>query len=583
MILRQFLTLTQHASAERRAEAAGTLARAYLDGSLGPDAAWEAKTALLALLDDPVLAVRRALAEACADSASAPRPLVVALASDHPEIACLVLARSPVLMDADLVDCVAIGCEAARSAVAARTDLSRPVAAALAEVAGLPSLVALAKNPRAAIGTAAFLRMVDRHGEDAALCQALLARHDLTIEVRHAVVARLAEQLARVGQDAGWMNSERGARVARDARDAAALALGDEAGETGLARLITHLRVQEQLTAGLILRAILSLRLPFAEAALAELSGLSRARVAGLMFEPYGAGFTALHRRAGLPILLLPAIQAALTVWREAADGRNGPTGPRLARSMIEAALTACETLPFAEARGLVALLARFEAEAARDEARLFAQEQMEAHSRDEAAPLLAVPEALAATGADGWAEMLAEAWAASETRALPEVIELSAADAASAPSRGERPSTEPAVPTAALPTSHELEAGSLALALPEAEMPDADAAWPLAPRPEERLGASVAAEAPSVALPETLLADLSEALVAHFLAERPALTAPPQAVAEEGPSVAPEVRAESRLSARPREIALAVTAGMIPQELVLSYRDDRIRERLAA
>ncbi len=131
-------------------------------------------------------------------------------------------------------------------------------------------------------------------------------------------------------------------------------------------------------------------------------------------------------------------------------------------------------------------------------------------------------------------------------------MIELSAADAASAPSRGERPSTEPAVPTAALPTSHELEAGSLALALPEAEVPDADAAWPLAPRPEERLGAPVAAEAPSVALPETLLADLSEALVAHFLAERPALTAPPQAVAEEAPSVAPEVRAESRLSRAP-------------------------------
>ncbi len=89
MILRQFLTLTQHASAERRPRRPAPLARAYLDGSLGPDAAWEAKTALLALLDDPVLAVRRALAEACADSASAPRTARVALASDHPEIACL--------------------------------------------------------------------------------------------------------------------------------------------------------------------------------------------------------------------------------------------------------------------------------------------------------------------------------------------------------------------------------------------------------------------------------------------------------------------------------------------------------------
>ena len=67
--------------------------------------------------------------------------------------------------------------------------------------------------------------------------------------------------------------------------------------------------------------------------------------------------------------------EAFLTVWRDANGGRNGVDGPRLARSMIEAALTACETLPFAEARGLMALLARFEAEAARDEARILAHE----------------------------------------------------------------------------------------------------------------------------------------------------------------------------------------------------------------
>lgn len=574
MILRQFLTLTQHASAERRAEAAGTLAQAYLDGSLGPDAAWEAKTALLALLDDPALAVRRALAEACADSADAPRPLVVALASDHPEIACLVLARSPVLMDADLVDCVAIGCEAARSAVAARPDLSKPVAAALAEVAGLPSLTALAKNPRASIGTAAFLRMIERHGEDGELRRALLARHDLAIEVRHAVVALLAEQLARVGQDAGWMNAERGARAAREARDSAALALGDEAGETGLARLVAHLRVQEQLTAGLILRAVLSLRLPFAEAALAELSGLSRARVAGLMFEPHSAGFIALHRRAGLPALLLPAIQAALTVWREAAHGRNGQSGPRLARSMIEAALTACETLPFAEARGLMALLARFEAEAARDEARLFAQEQIEAHARDEAAHRLAAPDVLA--GTEGWTDALADAWGETEARDLPEVIELPGPGAVAEPAVAARLLSEPHLsePDVSEPARSETRS-------PGASLPDAGTAWPLAPRPEERLGAPVVAEAPSALsaeATEALLAGLSEALMASVLSVRAGPVAPQAA-----PPAAPEVRPEPRPSARPREIALAVAAGMIPQELVLSYRADRTRERLAA
>ena len=61
MIIRDFLAWTQDASAERRAEATATLARTYLYGDLGAEAAWEAKTALLALLDDPSPRVRRAL------------------------------------------------------------------------------------------------------------------------------------------------------------------------------------------------------------------------------------------------------------------------------------------------------------------------------------------------------------------------------------------------------------------------------------------------------------------------------------------------------------------------------------------
>jgi uncharacterized protein (DUF2336 family) len=63
MIIREFLTRTQNASASHRAEAATVLARTYLYGGLTADEAWEAKTALLTLLDDPSPVVRCALAE----------------------------------------------------------------------------------------------------------------------------------------------------------------------------------------------------------------------------------------------------------------------------------------------------------------------------------------------------------------------------------------------------------------------------------------------------------------------------------------------------------------------------------------
>ena len=532
MTLRQFLLSTQNASAGRRAEAAAALARAYLHGGLAPEAAWETKTALLALLDDGSALVRRALAEACAASPRAPRPLIVALASDQPDIACLVLARSPVLMDADLVDCAAIGCEAARSAIAGRGDLSKPVAAALAEVAGPDSLTVLAHNHHAAIGTAAVLRMIERHGDHAPLREALLARPDLGIEARHALAAHVAQALSAFGRSCGWLSPARSERVGREARDCAALALSDEAGETGLARLVAHLRAEGQLSAGLILRAILSLRMPFAEAALADLSGLSRARVAGLMFEPRGAGFSALHRRAGLPALLLPAIQAALSAWREAATGRSEIAGARLARTMIERALTACEDMPFAEARGLMALLARFEAEAARDEAREIA------HALAQAAAIEAERAEILRVEAEGRAAL-----------AAPD--DFPEDESPSAPDRLDRVLDE----------------------LPEVIVASYRA------EQERREEAATSA----------VLDGLSDALMTSFLADRaPLLASKPDPVpAGSLPDAASEASSASSametVSVRPRRVAEAVVASMIPDDLIVSYRGDRDRVRIAA
>ncbi|TXM67921.1 DUF2336 domain-containing protein [Methylobacterium sp. WL69] len=370
MIIRQFLAWTQHASAERRAEAAGALVQAILHGGLAPDTAGQAEATILALLDDPAPLVRRALAVACATSPATPRSLVVALAGDLPDIACLVLRRSPVLTDADLVDGIAIGCEAARVAIAERRDLSHAVAGAMAEIAGPEALAAMVRNRSARITAGSLLRLVARHGDDASLREAVLARPHLPLEVRQACTDRLAEVLSRYAVASGWLTPARGERAGREARERATLEFSTGAHPIDLARFVAHLRTHGQLNAGLILRAILSGHMPFAETALADLAGLAPARVAGLMHEGSSAAYAALHRKAGLPAMLLPAFTAALSAWREAGRGESTARGAALSRLMIERALTACETMPFADAQGVMALLARFEAEAARDAAR---------------------------------------------------------------------------------------------------------------------------------------------------------------------------------------------------------------------
>jgi uncharacterized protein (DUF2336 family) len=274
-----------------------------------------------------------------------------------------------VLCDGDLIDCAALGDDLVQTAIAMRPRVGPGVAGALAEIAVAPALVALAANPGAEIAEMSLARMVERHGEDGALREALLARPGLPLDIRQAIAVALSRSLSSFVTGCGWLSPERSERVVREAREKTTVALS-AAGRAGdVARLVAHLRRSSQLTPALILRAILSRALPFAEAAFADLSGLPPARVSGLLHDRRGAGFVALYRRAGLPEGLRPAFEAALSGLAEPAS-ESAAGGHHLSRRMVERALSACAHLPPGEAGKLLALLRRYEVEAAREEAR---------------------------------------------------------------------------------------------------------------------------------------------------------------------------------------------------------------------
>jgi uncharacterized protein (DUF2336 family) len=138
--------------------------------------------------------------------------------------------------------------------------------------------------------------------------------------------------------------------------------------------LIAHLRATSQLTAGLILRALLSGNLELFEAALAELSDLPRNRVAALLLDRGEASLVALLKRAGLPESTFAAFRAALDVIHENGFTDTLSGAARLRRRMVERVLTQCETDDSAAAPLLI-LLRRFATESAREEARLFCEE----------------------------------------------------------------------------------------------------------------------------------------------------------------------------------------------------------------
>jgi uncharacterized protein (DUF2336 family) len=388
MIVRQFLHWIRVAPAGRRAEACGALARAYLYSEFSPADRAAAEGAMIALLDDPSPMVRQALAEALAGSPDAPHAVIHALASDRHDIAEMVLARSPLFIDAELVDLVATGDCARQVAIASRAPLQGPVAAAIAEVEAAEACLVVLENPDADIAPAAIDRIVERFGHLGAVREALFARPDLPMAVRQALVSLLSSKLANFVAERAWLERERADQVAREACEKATVTMaGFGAGDTR--PLIRHLRASGQLTAGLVLRALLSGNLAMFEDALAELAQLPLSRVQALIHDRGISGFRAVFAKARLPASTYVAFREALAASHEAEfagdPGRDVAAAlrtSRLKRRMVERVLATCERADIGDVEPLLILLRRFAAEAAREDARFYC-EQLVADDED--------------------------------------------------------------------------------------------------------------------------------------------------------------------------------------------------------
>ncbi len=372
MIVRRFLLWARTANAQARAEGAAALAGAYLRSGMGDEDRREAETALISLIDDPSPLVRRAIAEEMATSPYAPRNLVLGLIADQSDVAALMLAHSPVLSEADLVDAAAIGDGLAQRAIAQRMDLPASVAAALAEVGVEEALVALVRNPSADIPDFSLERMVERIADSGALREALLARDDLPAALRQTIAAHVSDALTSFVMNCGWLSPERGARLAREATERVAVSLAAGGEDSDAPAIVEVLRAQARLTPGLMLRSLLSGEPALAEAAFVSLSELPASRVAALLRDRRGSGLKALYRKAGLPDAVQPAFTAAIMALN--ARGFDLAGGGRgIDRNLLREVLIAVEAQGDPGSNALLALLRRMDSEAAREEARAMA------------------------------------------------------------------------------------------------------------------------------------------------------------------------------------------------------------------
>lgn len=374
MIVRRFLLWARTASASDRAAGVRALAEAFLHAPMLEEDRREAEVAMLAMLDDPSVLVRRAMAEVLAGE-KAPRAIILGLARDQADVAAFVLAASPVLTQADLIDAVALGDDLTQCAVAQRSDVSIALAAAIVEVGSDNAIVTLIENDHAEMAASTLQRAADRAAHAPTLREALLKQPHLPIGIRHQLALNVADCLSAWAGASGLMTRERADRVSRDASEKVALELAASVDdhEEELMVLIKQLRNSKRLTPGLILRSLLSGDTVLAEAALADLAGMPMARASSILRDRRGTGVAALCRKADIPAMLVPAFVAAVEAVRVVGATAKDTQRVSMSRRIIERVLIACDGADDGTNAPLMAMLRRFEADAARAEAQMMA------------------------------------------------------------------------------------------------------------------------------------------------------------------------------------------------------------------
>ena len=371
MIIEQFLSWVDSAKAQDREAAATALARAYLLSELSIEDRCAAEAALTMLLDDPSPRVRMALAEALSTSHHAPVHVIAALATDQPEIAGMVLVRSPLLSDTDLIDRVALGSEEVQCAISLRPRLSASVCAALAEVGCAAACEAMLANNGANMVALSIRRLVERFGDRAGMRELLLADSRLPADSRHALAVSVGKALSSMGLVQALIGTKRAERITREATAQACLDLIDNSPPSEHQALIEHLRLSGDINTAFVLRVLVHGKVGFFASILASLSSQHETRIKAQLSHGRASVLLALFRRSGFTDAVSALLVRGLDCWRNVANGKLQAGPQEVARLMLQHFNAAEITPAFAHGNDdLVALIRSIYLETIRENGR---------------------------------------------------------------------------------------------------------------------------------------------------------------------------------------------------------------------
>lgn len=400
MIIERFLTWFDTAPQAEKAAATSALARAYLLSPMEEEEAGLAEAAMTVVLDDECPEVRMALAEALADHDQAPRHIIMALASDNIAISSLVLSRSPLLLDAELIDIAMTGACEQQFAVASRYMPSLAVCDAIATHSQLRACTELLCNETAELSLVALDTLAGRFGDNPDIRGLLIRRPDLLPRTRVLLLEKLSVAYGEEAERSEGMSPVRKEQLIRETCEKATITYAAQVHEEDLREIVETLVNSGRMNAAFLLRAICMGNIALFAAALAHLADMPIPRVEAVLAESRTGAFRALYSRAELPLSAFSVFSTAIETWRTLLAGHDEVDPARLPYLVTREVLKTYHPDSDGQVDALLVLLRRLAAEAARENARSEVT-RITREAREREMILLAQPEQEAAIEID--------------------------------------------------------------------------------------------------------------------------------------------------------------------------------------
>lgn len=245
------------------------------------------------LISDMELTVRKVLSEKFSQSTTAPRELILILATDHPDVARPILVKSGLLNDDELVAIVRSRAAEYQLSVAQRPTVSETVSSALADKGNEAVITALLRNSGAQISLATMEYLVEESKRVDTYQEPLVTRPELSRDLAKRmctwVSAALRDYiLAKFTIDAAEIDALLGETI----DDIIVTIEADKKPSTKSKQLAIKLQSANRLTLDLLISLLQEGEVALAVSCLGQLASLDETFVKKVLFDPWGDSLT---------------------------------------------------------------------------------------------------------------------------------------------------------------------------------------------------------------------------------------------------------------------------------------------------